>query len=90
MVSTKDVQAKPAMKAAPADPTPADPQAPDFTPPRPVPADIDQPAPEPGQPSGYHPPAPGFMAEGTRQEIELYGEARDPYTGKRLTRDDLP
>jgi hypothetical protein len=54
-----------------------------------VPAGIDQPAPEPGQPSGYHPPAPPFMSEGVRNDLEQYGETTDPNTGQRLTRADL-
>lgn len=36
-------------------------------------------------------PPPKFgMSEGVRQEIELTGQATDPYTGKKLTREDLP
>lgn len=53
-------------------------------------AAIDQPAPKEDEPSGYHPPAPPWMSEGARQEIEMYGETTDPNTGQRLTRADLP
>jgi len=53
-------------------------------------AAIDQPAPKPGEPLGYHPPAPPFMAEGVRRDLEMYGETTDPNTGRRLTRADLP
>lgn len=53
-------------------------------------AALNQPTPEPGRPSGYHVPPAGFISEGTAQEIEANGEARDPYTGRRLTIDDLP
>jgi len=31
-----------------------------------------------------------FLSEGVRSDLELYGVAVDPTTGKTLTRDDLP
>lgn len=30
------------------------------------------------------------ISEGTRQELEDRGEATDPFTGRKLTREDLP
>jgi hypothetical protein len=51
---------------------------------------IDQPAPGPGEPLGYHPPAPDFMSQGVLNDLRQYGETVDPNTGKRLTRDDIP
>jgi hypothetical protein len=44
----------------------------------------------PGHTRRPRPAAPSFgMAEGTREELERTGEATDPFTGRRLTRDDL-
>lgn len=31
-----------------------------------------------------------FISEGVRNDIELHGETIDPFTGQRLTREDLP
>lgn len=37
-----------------------------------------------------HPLSPSFgLSEGTRREIEENGEATDPFTGRRLTKNDL-
>jgi carbamate kinase len=33
---------------------------------------------------------PKYMSEGTREEIERQGWSTDPFTGRKLTRDDLP
>ena len=41
---------------------------------------------EPAKPQG-----PSFgMSEGTREELERTGQATDPFTGRKLTRADLP
>lgn len=46
---------------------------------------------EAGQPVAQKPHAPSFrISEGTREELERNGEATDPFTGKKLTRADLP
>ena len=37
------------------------------------------------------PKAPSFgMSEGTREELERTGKATDPFTGAKLTKEDLP
>lgn len=45
---------------------------------------------EAGVVAAYKPPSPRFgMSEGTRDELERTGKATDPFTGAKLTRDDL-
>ena len=45
--------------------------------------------PEPAEPA--KPQGPSFgMSEGTREELERTGHAVDPFTGRKLTRADLP
>lgn len=35
-------------------------------------------------------PAPSGLCEGVREELERTGVSVDPFTGKRLTKSDLP
>jgi hypothetical protein len=44
---------------------------------------------EPAPGEAYRRPSFG-LSEGTRADLEQYGEARDPFTGEELTEADLP